>query len=128
MVFVRGIPPIVVALAALALLSPLAKSQQPVEQNQFLREAFLKHELSAQPFGPARWLNGGEACTTVEASAPGREGRDIVRYETATAKRDVLISAPELVPAGANEPLEIEDYDWSADMNRLLVYTNSRRL
>jgi dipeptidyl-peptidase 4 len=115
-------------MAAVSLLALRANSQQPVEQIQFLRDAFLKGEYSPRPFGPARWLNGGEAYTTVEPSRINQGGRDIVRYETATGKREVLISASELVPAGASEPLEIEDYDWSADTNRLLVYTNSRRV
>jgi dipeptidyl-peptidase 4 len=124
----RGISGFLIAIAAVSLLALRANSQQPVEQVQFLRDAFLKGEYSQRPFGPARWLNNGEAYTTVEPSRAGHGGRDIVRYETATGKREILISASELVPAGASEPLEIEDYDWSADMNRLLVYTNSRRV
>jgi len=122
------------SVAALSIGAERANSQQPadtvqyVEQNQFLRDAFLNHEYSARPFGPARWLNGGASFTTVEASLVGHGARDIVRYETATGKRDVLISASDLVPPGAQEPLEIQDYEWSSDMNRLLVYTNSRRV
>ena len=113
---------------AIAAFASRANSQQRIEDNEFLRRAFQKHEFSARPFGPARWLKGGEAYTTVEASASAREARDVVRYETATGKREVLISASDLVPAGAGQPLEIQDYDWSADMNCVLVYTNSQRV
>ncbi len=130
----RLFPGVLITVVALSLYADAAKCQQiantksSIEQNQFLRDAFLKHAYSARPFGPARWLNGGEAFTTVEASPAGQGTRDIVRYETATGKRDVLISASDLVPQGAQEPLEIEDYDWSTDMNRLLIYTNSKRV
>lgn len=124
----RAISVVLVCVAALSWLAVRANSQQPVEQNQFLRDAFLKDAYSARPFGPARWLNRGDAYTTVEPSRAGQGGRDIIRYDTATGKRDVLISASDLVPPGAKEPLEIDGYDWSSDMNRLLVYTNSKRV
>jgi dipeptidyl-peptidase-4 len=125
---------ILICVAALSVCAVYANSQQPsntlqyIGQNQFLRDAFLNHKYSARPFGPARWLAGGESFTTVEASPAGHGTRDIVRYDTATGKRDVLIAASDLIPPGATEPLEIEDYDWSSDMNRLLVYTNSQRV
>jgi dipeptidyl-peptidase 4 len=119
---------VVVFLAAISLLAVKAGAQQPVEQNQFLRDVFLKHAYSARPFGPARWLKGGESYTTVEPSSAVRGGDEIVRYDTATGNREVLISASDLVPPGSSRPLDLEDYDWSSDMNRLLVYTNSQRV
>lgn len=125
---------VAIFFVAISFCVERAGAQQPtdllqnIEQNQFLRDAFLKHEYSGQRFGPARWLNGGESFTTVEASPAGHGARDIVRYDTATGKRDVLISASDLIPSGAKEPLELQDYEWSSDMNRLLVYTNSQRV
>lgn len=119
---------IVLCLAVIATWPTRAGAQQRIEDNEFLKRVFQRHEFSARPFGPARWLEQGQAYTTVERSLSGAEARDIVRYETATGKRDVLISASDLVPQGAKEPLELQDYDWSPDMNRLLVYTNSQRV
>lgn len=119
---------------AVLLCAKRANSQQAnstlhaIEQNQFLRDAFLNHKYSERRFGPARWLNRGESFTTVEPSPAGHGTRDIVRYDTASGKRDVLVSASDLVPSGTKEPLEIQDYEWSGDMSRLLVYTNSKRV
>ena len=39
-----------------------------------------------------------------------------------------LVAAERLIPTGARQPLILEDYDWSDDGSRLLVYTNSRRV
>ena len=50
---------------AVLLTARTAKSQESPDNKDFLRRAFLKHEFSAKFFGPARWLNGGEAYTTV---------------------------------------------------------------
>jgi dipeptidyl-peptidase-4 len=40
--------------------------------------------------------------------------------------REVLVAARRLVPQGASAPLEIEDYAWSPDGKKLLVFTNSQ--
>lgn len=91
-----------------------------------LERIFASPEFFGDRFGPARWLASGDAYTTLEESATG--GADIVRYEAASGARTVLVPATRLTPAGANAPLDIEDYAWSADGKRLLVFTNSQRV
>ncbi|HEU0052671.1 MAG TPA: S9 family peptidase [Longimicrobium sp.] len=118
--------PLVACAAALAAPVALHAQDQPI--NETVRRIWESREFSSERFGPARWLNGGEAYTTLEPSEAVRGAVDIVRYETATGKREVLVSASRLVPAGAAEPLDVEDYHWSADGSRLLVFTNSRRV
>lgn len=95
-----------------------------------LDQIFNKHEFEAKRFGPARWVDGGAAYTTVEPSAayPGSKAMDIVRYDTVSGKRTVLVSASRLVPAPGKQPLRIDDYAWSRDHKRLLVYTNSKKV
>src|SRR5206468_4781340 len=66
------------------------------------------------------------AYTTLEAGPNG--GADIVRYDAATGARIVLVPAARLTPTGASEPIDIEDYSWSPDGRRLLVFTNSQRV
>ncbi len=51
-----------------------------------------------------------------------------VGYDSATGQREVLVSAQQLTPFGEKKPLIIEDYSWSADLNRLLIFTNSKRV
>jgi len=105
-----------------------AVAQLKPETDQFLHRLFASEEFEAKTFGPARWLEGGASYTTVEPSTETAGGKDIVRYATATGERSVLVGASKLVPAGAKTPLAIEDYAWSTDMSRLLVYTNSKRV
>src|SRR3989339_947220 len=54
---------------------------------------------SARGFGPARWVDGGKGYTTLENST-GNKGRDIVRYESATGARSILVKSSELIPEG----------------------------
>jgi dipeptidyl-peptidase-4 len=82
--------------------------------------------------GATRWLDDGAAYTTLEAAGSADEGRngglELIRYETASGEREVLVSAAELTPDGRERPLHIQGYDWSTDGSRLLVFTNSRRV
>src|ERR1039457_935779 len=110
---------------AIATLGAEAQSPDVVD---LLRREFIARDFAVRSFGPSQWLNGGESYTTLEPSAKGQEARDIVRYDTATGQREVLVSASQLTPSGSDKPLTIENYAWSADMNRVLVSTNSERV
>jgi dipeptidyl-peptidase-4 len=119
----------------LALLAPpLAAQQAPaatpteaVADSSLLtvRRIYGSPEFSSQSFGPIRWLEDGAAYTTVERAESGR-GREIVRYDTESGARSVLITAAQLTPPSDTAPLAIENYIWSPDRNRLLVFTNSQ--
>jgi dipeptidyl-peptidase-4 len=93
-----------------------------------LDRIFAQKEFKAKTFGPAKWLDGGKAYTTVEPSAATPDGKDIVRYEAATGARRVLVPASSLVAAPDAKPFEIDDYAWSKDGTRLLVFTNTRKV
>jgi dipeptidyl-peptidase-4 len=93
-----------------------------------LERIFASPTYRSEFFGPARWLDDGAAYTTLEPSEAAPGGADIVRYDTDTGRRAVLVSAARLTPPGATAPLEIDDYTWSPDGKRLLVFTNTRRV
>ena len=115
-------------LAACLSFAARLNAQETAELGTTLRRIFATKEFDAKSFGPARWLEDGTAYTTVEPSGSAAGAKDIVRYETTIGKRQVLVSASQLVPPGAKVPLTIEDYTWSKDMNRLLIFTNSVRV
>ncbi len=115
---------ILVLSAALAGSLPAA-AQQTDPSRLTVQRIYGSPEFAAQPFGPSRWLGDGAAYTTVEPAADGA-GQEIVRYDVERGSREVLVAARRLVPQGASAPLEIEDYAWSPDGKKLLVFTNSQ--
>ncbi|HEX8694966.1 MAG TPA: S9 family peptidase [Longimicrobium sp.] len=119
--------PLFAACAAM-VLGPARLPAQDQAMEQALRRIFASRDFASERFGPARWLDGGDAYTTLERSEQVQGARDIVRYRTETGARDVYVSARQLVPAGAQAALEVEDYAWSPDGSRLLVFTNSQRV
>ncbi|MBT8105152.1 MAG: S9 family peptidase [Woeseiaceae bacterium] len=74
---------------------------------------------------PSKWLDGGYSYTTVEASQSLADGFDIVRHDSATGETSVLVEAKQLIPEGAEKPLEIKDYSWSEDGRYVLISTNT---
>ena len=121
--------------AATVQAQPAAGDRAQVLYEQIDR-IFAKREYDAPRFGPARWLPGGSAYAIVEpAAAPSNpsaalraSGREIVRYDAATGARSILVAASLLTPPGADAPLDVSDYAWSADGARLLIFTNTRKV
>src|ERR1700728_106624 len=118
-------------LASICWTKPAAAS----DLASTLDRMFNRHEFDAKQFGPARWIENGAAYTTLEPSPDFPQTsdeedapQDIVRYETATGQRRILVQASELVSSSGAKPLSIENYAWSDDAKRLLVYTNSKKV
>jgi len=115
-------------LAVLLAAAQQLPAQVPDTVRATVHRLFGTRDFAAQRFGPARWIEGGAAYTTVEPSADSGHGMDIVRYETATGARSVLVSAKQMTPPGDTAALAFDDYSWSADRSRLLLFTNTRRV
>ena len=113
---------------AIACFGSCAAYAQSTAAVDLLRREFIAGDFTVKSFGPVRWLDGGKSYAILEPSSGAEGTRDLVRYDTATAQREVMISASQLTPPDSHKPLVIEDYDWSADMNRVLIFTNSRRV
>jgi dipeptidyl-peptidase-4 len=115
------------AFLALLLLQVTDLAAQAGPGDLTLERIFASGELTPERFGPARWLPDGSGYTTVERSRSVR-GLDIVRYDPESGSRQILVSARRLIPRGGARPLIVEDYEWSEDGSKLLIYTNSRRV
>src|SRR5271154_7581298 len=117
--------PILAFFFAVCLASIPLHAQISPESDQLLHRMYASEDFEVKYFGPARWLDDGAFYTTVEPSAAVKDAQDIVRYQTANGKREVLVSAAKLIPAGDKVPLAFENYAWSKGKSRLLLYTNS---
>jgi dipeptidyl-peptidase-4 len=97
--------------------------------SQDLSRIFASADLNSRGFGPARWTDDAAgAYLTVEASASDPAAREIVRYDAASGTRSVMIAASALTPSGASAPLRIENYSFSPDKSKVLIFTNSRKV
>jgi dipeptidyl-peptidase 4 len=88
---------------------------------------YASEEFKLQPPPPSVWLPDGAGYLTLE-EAGGHAGLSIVRCEAASGAREVIVSAAQLTPAGAEQPLEVEEFHFSEDGRRVLLFTNSRKV
>jgi dipeptidyl-peptidase-4 len=112
-------------LLVVAVLASPAAAQQADSSLLSVQRIYASPEFTPERFGPARWLEGGLGYTTLEQAVAG-QGQDIVRYATASGERQVLVSAADITAAGDTAAIAIEDYRWSEDGAKLLLFTNSR--
>ncbi len=100
---------------------------------------YRDYEYKAQRPGAIRWDKEGSKFTALE-TAKGFEDaelekdqngdaikvyEEIVQYDPATLERSILISLAQLKPAGSHKALVVDDYQWSKDQSKLLIYTNA---
>ncbi len=93
-----------------------------------LDRLFKKPEFFGERFGPARFIENGKYYTTLEKSQDTPDGRDIVRYESETGNKEIMVPAKYLIPEGETKPLSIADYSWSSDKSMLMIFTNTARV
>src|SRR3989475_7923015 len=122
-------------LCLLALVSAglggTVAAQRPAPDSSILTvdRIFGSPEFRGGSLPSLAWLSDGIGYTTLEPTAGGKGGgQDIVRYDAETGLKTILVPAARLVPAGDSTPLAIEEYSWSADGRRLLIFTKSQQV
>jgi dipeptidyl-peptidase-4 len=116
----------VLAALPFALSLPRAAIAQRAADPSLLtvERIYNSREFAPAFFGPTRWLDDS-TYTSVE---PGPGGASLMRIDAVTGRRSVIAAAPQLTPPGAHTPLDVEDYTWSDNHARLLIFTNSERV
>ncbi len=125
-------------MAALLIAAATIAHAQQADPARALRaqldRIFTDRAYDPPRFGPAIWLPDGTGYTVVEKAGGGDES-EIARYDAATGARTVLVPASRLVPPGsphqtANppKPFDIDEYVWSDDGRRLLIFTNTKKV
>jgi dipeptidyl-peptidase 4 len=118
----------VLLLLTVYVLSIQTYSQQSGSGMLTLERIFNSYEFYPEFYGPVKWLADGSGFTTVEYSSSVPGGQDLVKFDPVKEQSDVLISASELIPTGQEDPIEISNYRWSEDGNKLLIFTNTARV
>jgi dipeptidyl-peptidase 4 len=123
-------PILTVALVLSSILSTVfAEAVDPNDPAILTLDRIITDEdFKSASFGPARWLEDGSGYTTLEETEAYEDAKDIVKYDPASGQREVLVAAARLMPQDGNEPLSIDDYSWSEDGSKLLIFTNSKRV
>ncbi len=106
------------------LLGAISASAQVTPSLQDWMKRLASPEFSAGRGGGGRWVDGGAGYTATERN-PGGVG-EIVRYDSATGKREILMTAAQLTPPQLGNPLPVGDYAVSDDGKKILFAVNPR--
>ena len=92
-----------------------------------LEDIYKNGSYPTRSYRSVRWMEDSRHYTTLEANRE-RNCSEIIRYNAESGERVVLVGADQLVPGNGSDPLAVRDYQWSADNNKLLLFTNTRRV
>jgi len=88
---------------------------------------FASAEFASRGAGQLRWLDDS-TYTALQANPQLQGAAELARINARTGARETLVPSAWLTPNGASAPLQIENYIWSPDKRRMLVFTRSERV
>jgi dipeptidyl-peptidase-4 len=95
------------------------------QQGQLSIELLFSGQLRQERMGAIKWLQHSAGFTRLTMDA---DGTGIEMYDIAKGEWKALVNPSDVRPAQSEEPLVIEDYLWSHDEKKLLIFTNSERV
>ena len=119
----------IVTTLLLLILAASITAQQTAQQSDpsllTLDSIFTFQTLS---LGPVQWQQDGSGYLALERPPDKNDVPEIVRYDALTGTRTIKVAANKLLPAGLNTPLTIEDFVFTPDEQKVLMFTNSERV
>lgn len=107
-------------------LCALAQEADPTKLS--LERLYGGRELRAKSPRSGTWVEGQESLFAIEDSATLEEGQDLVRYDVQSNNREILLEAAKLLVGEPPKPMSIEDFSFSPDQSKMLIFTNSQRV
>ena len=86
-----------------------------------LEDIYVKGTFRARGVPQPTWTEDGRSYSALT-------GNGLVQVDAATLAETVVVPMSAFVPEGADRPVRAEEYTWSEDKTKLVVYTNSRRV
>src|SRR2546426_5850864 len=110
--------------AVIAFVEPLAA--QGVQAPPLTVHAIWGSREYASDLVDITWMKDGKAYTAIEQDASGNT--DLYQVDALTGTKQLLVRGADLVPPGGGKPIVIEEYRFSGDGSKLLLFTNSARV
>ena len=127
----------ILRLTALLLISALpciaadAKKKDKKKKNNdpllSLERIYAKPEFGAKSYS-VKWLGPGQGYARTEKSKDTKDAKDIVQIDPESGDSKILVPAAALIPKGKEKPIGLSGYEFSADLKKVLIYTNSKRV
>ena len=121
--FTSGSRAVVFWLVCSLLLLPSA-----LAQNSLTLEAIHdSNEFAGKRFQGGRWAESGPVIHYIESDADG-PGTDLMSFNLETDAQKTLVEGAKLYADDVGRVVAVEDYQYSSDGRRMLLYTDSERV
>lgn len=116
-------------LMLIVLFASFVHSQTKIDSSLIsLDRIYNSRDFNQEWFGPYQWYLGGDYYTKLEPSTTIKGAMDIIKYSSLDNSKKVLIGAKMLIPKGSKKPLYIEDYFWSNNLDKLMIFTKGKKV
>lgn len=92
-----------------------------------IESIYAQNEFNSKGYS-GRWADDGSGYYREVDSAETKGGKDIVLIDPISGRTNIVVNAQDLIPRHENSPLNVEDYAFSRDRSKLLIFTNSKRV
>jgi dipeptidyl-peptidase-4 len=117
-----------VLLAGLVFAGAVPAAAQPTDTAELTLESlFASPTFYGEGFQGGRWAESGPVVRYIERSDESG-ATDLMEYDLEADTRIRLIDGSQLKKSDSDRLLQIEDYTYSADRSRVLLYTDSERV
>jgi dipeptidyl-peptidase-4 len=99
---------------------------QQVDSSQLTVDSIFTYRTKS--LGPVRWQADGSGYLALEPSNSQKGAVDVVRYDAVGGARTLKVPAEKLIPSGASAALNIEEFAFTPDEQKILIFTNSARV
>lgn len=109
----------------------IAQEQQPTSNYKAILQPSVDEIFLSDTFRASTWQSAwNENGKSFEAIEPfGDSGsKAIVTIDVVTQKRTLLLDLKQLIPKGAEQQLDVVEYQLSNDRSKLLIFTNTKRV
>lgn len=111
----------------LLLVSPAAGQAPPADPSLLtLNRIFSSPEFHGERVPQSKWMSGNTTVSLMP-SKESKTGFDVVQVKL-SGEKTVLIPAEKLMLPGTNNPISIQGYEFSNDLEVILIYTNSAKV
>ena len=109
-------------------LLSLAISQHPDPAILTVERIYDSEEFSKEELGKIIWSIDNNSYLKTEDHLIFEKGVNIYRHDIESGDKEIIVPAEKLIPLGASTPLVIDEFEFSKDEKKLLIYTNSKKV
>ncbi len=91
-----------------------------------LDRIYTTSDFREERLTPVQWMANGVEYVQVERNRYGKQF--VIKHHMETGAQETLLTPELLTPKGASEPLYVEQFSFSKDESKMLLFTNSARV